>query len=202
MIKSIYDDSSLNSLYDSNATCELRLWKDDAVSSGLDEIVGMNSLISSIRDAPESVRKNCRKAYESHANCNVGAIETVKLCRMESRRRAKILYALFDRNLSIQTHYLNEVSIELMPRVISYIDEGSKWTGAEDKNLDRLFQLVLSRPDSMVSFAVARQKEEEEQEMKEHGLSLESKIIAGVVAVVSAFVGIITATTIRWYRDA
>ena len=90
MIKSIYDDASLNSLYDSNATCELRLWKEDTVSSGVDEIVGMNSHISSIRDAPESVTKKCRKAYESHANCNMGAIETVKLCRMDSRRRVKI----------------------------------------------------------------------------------------------------------------
>ena len=82
-----------------------------------------------------------------------------------------------------------------MPRVISYIDEGSKWTGAEDKNLDRLFQVVLSRPDSMVSFARSDQKEEKKEQQ---GLSLESKIIAVVVAVV----GIVTATTIRWYHDA
>ena len=87
-----------------------------------------------------------------------------------------------------------------MPRVIAYIDEGSKWTEAEDKNLDRLFQVVLSRPDSMVSFARSEQKEEEKKEQQ--GSSLESKIIAIVVAVVSTFVGIITATTIRWYHDA
>lgn len=194
MIKSIYDDASLNSLHDSNASCRLRLFrKGDTIPIGVDEgVLNMNvggrTLVANIDNTPISVLTRCTKDTSSGD----------KLYFIEGNRRVKILYALFGRNSSFQAQYLNEVPIELMPRVIAYIDEGSKWTEAEDKNLDRLFQVVLSRPGSMVSFARSEQKEEKEQ----LGSSLESKIIAIVVAVVSAFVGIITTTTIRWYRDA
>jgi len=192
MIKSIYDDASLNSLHDSNASCRLRLFrKGDTIPIGVDEgVLNMNvTLSANIDNTPISVLTRCTKDTSSGD----------KLYLIEGNRRVKILYALFGGNSSLQAQYLNEIPIELMPRVVSYIDEGSKWTGAEDKKLDRLFQLVLSRPDSMVSFARSDQKEEKKEQQ---GLSLESKIIAVVVAVVSAFVGIITATTIRWYHDS
>lgn len=186
LITSVYDDINLNAVYDSNATCRLSLDDIDTIDSGDKSILCMNregnQLI--IDDAPENVL--------------FSSIMNIEQLHIEGSRRIKILYALFGGNSSLQTHYLNDVPIELMPRVISYIDEGSKWTGVEEKKLDRLFQLVLSRPDSMVSFAVTHQKEEK----KQYELSLESKIIAIVVAAVSAFVGIITATTIRWYHDA
>lgn len=184
LVKSVYDNMSLNAVYDSNATCRLSL-DVDTTGSGVESILCMNregnQLI--IDDTPYHV---------------LSSVTNIEQLHIEGSRRVKILYALFGGNSSLQAQYLIEVPIELMPRVISYIDEGSKWTGAEDKNLDRLFQLVLSRPVSMVSFARSDEKEEE----KEQGLSLESEIIAIVVAVVSAFVGIITATTIRWYHDA
>ena len=196
MIKSIYDDASLNSLHDSNASCRLRLFrKGDTIPIGVDEgVLNMNvggrTLVANIDNTPISVLTICTKDTSSGD----------KLYFIEGSRRVKILYALYGggRNSSLQAQYLNEIPIELMPRVISYIDEGSKWTGAEEKNLDRLFQLVLSRPDPIVSFARSDENEEERQ----YGLRLESKIIAIVVVVVSAFVGIIAATTIRWYLDA
>ena len=146
LVKSVYDNMSLNAVYDSNATCRLSLDDTDNTGSGVESILCMNregnQLI--IDDTPYHV---------------LSSVTNIEQLHIEGSRRVKILYALFGGNSSLQAQYLIEVPIELMPRVISYIDEGSKWTGAEDKNLDRLFQVVLSRPDSIVSFARSDQKE-------------------------------------------
>ena len=183
MIKSIYDDASLNLLHESNASCRLRLFrKGDTIPIGVDEgVLNMNfggrTLVANMDNTPISVLMRCIKDTSSGD----------KLYFIEGSRRVKILYALYggDGDSLLQSHYLNEIPIELMPRVMSYIDEGTKWTEAEDKNLDRLFQLLLSRPDS-ISFA----RSEKEKKKEQQELILESKVIAIVVAVVSVFVGI------------
>ena len=48
--------------------------------------------------------------------------------------------------------YLNDVPLNLMPKVLAFVQESAKYSGTEDKNLGRLFHVIRSRPE-IVAFA-------------------------------------------------
>ena len=54
--------------------------------------------------------------------------------------------------------YFNDMPLELMPKVLAFIQESSKYSGTEDKNLDRLFEVVRSRPEISASNRVVCEK--------------------------------------------
>ena len=54
--------------------------------------------------------------------------------------------------------HLNNASLKLMPKALVFVQESGKLSGMEERNLDRLFQVIRSRPDIVASHRVVYEK--------------------------------------------
>ena len=83
----------------------------------------------------------------------------ITLLRQGQVRRLKILHALQDSNTGIlNMHYLKDIPLQYIPHVLVFIQECGGWSQSEEKNLDRVYQVVKSRPGVLMSESAAGRK--------------------------------------------
>ena len=148
LLKSVHDDESLNAIQDSNHTCRLKLFADGApIPDGVDEaVLSMNGKDFKLDAFPAASKLRWYEATD-------GSGSAVRLLQMEGRRKMKMLHTLQGGNTGrFNIHHLNGVSVKLVPKVLAFTQEGSKYTGTENRNLDSLFQVLRSRPAEIMSF--------------------------------------------------
>ena len=147
LISAIYDDESLNAIHDSNSMCQLVLFKEgDIITSNVDpSVLDLNkeSRKLGVKNSPASMLRRCVKV----ANGDTSTIRG--MLWIAGSRRVKILHALQAGGETglINIQYLKDVPVEVMPMVLAYLQEGGKWTGTEERNLDRVFQVIRSMPE-------------------------------------------------------
>ena len=127
LIRSIYDEESLNAMYDANATCQLVLFNEnEMIPNGIDEtVLGMNKRIPLSQYfplIPNSIKMRCSKRVPSG-----DVMEVVKLMYMEGSKKLKIFHALRGgKEGKFCVHYLNGVSLEVLPQVLSFLHDCHK----------------------------------------------------------------------------
>ena len=141
LVRSVYDDETLNAIHDSNATCQLVLFKEgDVVPKGIDPLVlslNRKGRVLPFDTSPVSTLIRCAKFENGH-----------ELFRIEGSRRVKILHAFQVGEAGLlNTQYLNDLPLNLIPKLLTYLQESGKWTGTEARNLDRMFQIISSMPE-------------------------------------------------------
>ena len=55
-------------------------------------------------------------------------------------------------------HYINSVPLELLAKVFVFLRNGGQLLGTEERNLDRLFQVIRSRPGALSTHNDQRKK--------------------------------------------
>ena len=111
LIRLVYDEESLNTMYDANASCELILFNEnEVIPNGIDEtVLSMNKKIPLAQYfplIPNSMKMRCSKRVPSG-----DVSEVVKLMYMEGSTRLKILYTLRGGKAGkFSMQYLNGVS--------------------------------------------------------------------------------------------
>ena len=74
---------------------------------------------------------------------------------IEGRMKIKMLHALEGGSTGqFNMKYLNDVSVKLMPKIFAFVQESGKISGTEEKNLDRLFEVIRATP-GVASFCSA-----------------------------------------------
>ena len=173
LYRCVYNDESLNLMHDANTTCEMVLF--DENKEAPDGIP--NKLILSFNEkASNGMRDVFSKAVKivtaplAHENtiliasmilrltiANINATPydydfIQELIRRGRARRLKILYALQDSNTGIlNMHYLKEIPLQYIPNVLVFIQECGGWSQSEEMNLDRVYQVIKSRPGVLMS---------------------------------------------------
>ena len=111
LIRSVYDEESLNAMYDANASCQLVIFNEnEVIPNGIDEtVLSMNKKIPLAQYfplIPNSMKMRCSKRAP-----NEDVREVVKLMYMEGSTRLKILHALRGgKEGKFNMQYLNGVS--------------------------------------------------------------------------------------------
>jgi len=181
LYKCVYNDESLNLMHDANATCEMVLFdKNKEAPDGIpnkliltfnehsmDTMRAVTSKLKRLRLNPLT-RENTLLASmigRLAAAANITATPTDDECdalqeliRRGRARRLKILYALQDSNTDVlKMHYLKEVPLQYIPNVLVFLQECGDLSQSEEKNLDRVYQVIKSRPGVLMSeFAASR----------------------------------------------
>lgn len=158
LYKSIFDDESLNSIHDSNHTCWLNLFADgEPIPNGIDE-----SMLYMNREKfdPFPIKAKLSCLISANGNLSLGN----KMLQVEERRRVQVLHALLDDSVNFNMQYLDargansaedvmlrkrivdDIPMELMPKVLAFLRKTRKYTGTDEMNLDRMFQVVRSAP--------------------------------------------------------
>ena len=172
---SVYATKSLNAIHDSNTTCEIILFdKNEEAPDGIPDktVLTFNDFKESdnrittlldklleyqneAKDEPGkdlliAMAMRCRKA-SNEAMCRIALLRQVQV------RRLKILHALQDSDTSIlNMHYLKDIPLQYIPNVLVFVQECGGWSQSEEKNLDRVYQVIKSRPGVLMSeFAAA-----------------------------------------------
>ena len=79
--------------------------------------------------------------------------------RIQGRKKIKIVYALQGGNAGLfNMQYLNSVPLELLPKVFVFLQNGGQLSGTEGRNLERLFQVIRSRPGAVSTHNDQRKK--------------------------------------------
>lgn len=142
LIRSVYDDSSLNYIHDSNTTCLLRLFhKDEQAPEGLDlSMLGVNAMDFDLRSFPKSALRRCYKA----SNENIDVAE--KMLQAMGRRKTKIVHALLSNGeLGGGRFDIGKTPMEIMPEVLETLHESSiLYHKTDGYNLNILFQVIRS----------------------------------------------------------
>ena len=145
MYRSIFDDHSLSTVSDSNHTCELKLFDDgEPIPAGIDgEVILMNDKHFESGELPESARE----IFMMNADSDKG--KAVTSLQVDGRKKIKMLHALVGgtNEGNVNMKYLTDMPIELLPEVLMFFQDASKYSGTEERNVDMLFQLVRSRPE-------------------------------------------------------
>ena len=171
----VYNDESLNLMYDTNATCQIILFgQEQETPDGVP-----NKLILTFNDkASDGMHAVISKAYEyvigplarentlfasiilrlSEA-ANGDSIVLGELIHRGRSRRLKILHALQDSNTGVlNMRYLKDIPLQYIPNVLVFVQECGDWSQSEEKNLDRVYQVIKSRPGVLMSEFVAGRK--------------------------------------------
>jgi len=147
LYRSIFDDESLSTVSDSNHTCELKLFDDGEPFP--QEIDGEVLLMNDKHFEPDELPDSARELFMMDADTDKG--KAVTSLQVEGRKKMKMLHALVgggttnEGNVNIK--HLNDMPIELLPEVLMFFQDASKYSGTEERNFDMLFQLVRSRPE-------------------------------------------------------
>ena len=147
LLKSTFDDRSLNAINDSNHTCRLKLFADGniAPSCFYEKILSMNAKTFEMNVFSEEFMMRCVKAARDDLNI------LAEMMLIQGRKGVKFLHALWSGNNTgrCNMQYLNCVALELMPEVLAIFQDYGKRSGTERQNLDTLFELVCSSPGVM-----------------------------------------------------
>ena len=141
LYKAVYDDTSLNTITDSNHTCELVLFGEDGpVARSCDkEVLSMNGKTFEQRAFPGPLLKRCLTLANGDTDL------ALRLLDSEVRKKMKILHALAGQMKYLE--YLNGMSLILVPKVLAFIEECGKYSGKESRSLDLLFHIVSANPE-------------------------------------------------------
>lgn len=145
LYKSIFDYDSLNAISESNHTCELTLFDDgEPITAGIDKEV---LLINARQFEPDELPLSSRQLFL--ANVEIDSGMAVKMLQMDGRKKMKILHALTGgttNNDHFDMKYLNDMPMELFPEVLALLQDVGKYSDTEKRSLNRLFQMIRSRP--------------------------------------------------------
>jgi len=145
LYKSIFEYDSLNGISESNHTCELKLFDDgEAITGEIDKEV---LLINARQFEPDELPLRSRQLFLANVDNDSGM--AVKMLQMDGRKKMKILHALTGgttNNDHLDMKYLNDMPMELFPEVLALLQDAGKYSDTEKRSLNRLFQMIRSRP--------------------------------------------------------
>ena len=166
LYESVYNSKSLNAMHDANSTCQIVLFGQDEESpDGVNKsMLTFNNFKESDNQITTLLNKIVKDGPLARENTllssmiwrlAVAANESkcsAALLRQGRARRLKILHALQDSNTGIlNMHYLKEIPLQYIPHVLVFIQECGGWSQSEEKNLDRVYQVIKSRPGVLMS---------------------------------------------------
>jgi len=173
LYKCVYNDESLNLMHDANATCEMVLFhKNQVAPDGVpDKSVlsfngqssdGIRAVISkAIKIGPLACENTLEsKIWRLAAAANITATGPTndecdalqELIHRGRARRLKILHALQDSNTGVlNMHYFKDIPLQYIPNALVFIQECGGWSQSKEKNLNRVFQVIKSRPGVLMS---------------------------------------------------